>query len=84
MNFIDVQNGLARPPTAMNRRPIPQSPMEQRSAFMQQAKKIGSDLSQTFLKLEQLTMSECEQIDSIRSMPFIAHRSSRKAIVIVQ
>jgi hypothetical protein len=32
--------------------------MEQRGIFMQQAKKIGSDLSHTFLKLEQLSMSK--------------------------
>jgi len=31
--------------------------MEQRGIFMQKAKRIGGDLSQTFLKLEQLSMS---------------------------
>lgn len=30
--------------------------MEQRGIFMQQAKRIGNDLSQTFLKLEQLSL----------------------------
>ncbi len=31
--------------------------MEQRNIFMQNAKRIGQDLSQTFFKLEQLTLS---------------------------
>lgn len=53
--FASRQNGLAHPST-FNRRQHPQSPMEQRGIFMQQAKKIGSDLSQTFMKLEQLTL----------------------------
>jgi len=31
--------------------------MEQRNIFMQNAKRIGQDLSRTFFKLEQLTLS---------------------------
>lgn len=43
----------------MNRRQNPQTALEKRGVFMQQAKKIGYDLSQTFVKLEQLTLSKC-------------------------
>lgn len=55
-SFASRRNGLDRPllPAANNRRAM--NPMEQRSIFMQQAKNIGNDLSQTFLKLEQLTL----------------------------
>ena len=42
--------------TVNNRRQHPQTAIEQRGVFMQQAKRIGYDLSQTFLKLEQLTL----------------------------
>ena len=51
---------MARPPP-VDRRHHPQTALEQRGAFMQQAKKIGYDLSQTFVKLEQLTMSKSLQ-----------------------
>jgi len=54
-NFASRQNGLAHPST-MNRRQNPQTALEKRGVFMQQAKKIGYDLSQTFVKLEQLTL----------------------------
>jgi syntaxin 5 len=55
--FASRRNGLDGPLQApTNRRQHPQSAMEQRGIFMQQAKKIGYDLSQTFLKLEQLSM----------------------------
>lgn len=43
-------------PTVNNRRQHPQTAVEQRGVFMQQAKRIGYDLSQTFLKLEQLSL----------------------------
>lgn len=56
-SFANKRNGLDRPLlTPANRRQDPQSAMEQRGRFMQHAKKIGYDLSQTFLKLEQLTL----------------------------
>jgi syntaxin 5 len=55
--FVSRRNGLDGPlPAPINRRQHPQTAMEQRGIFMQQAKKIGSDLSHTFLKLEQLSM----------------------------
>ncbi|CAF0839431.1 unnamed protein product [Adineta steineri] len=55
--FASRRNGLDGPlPTTTNRRQHPQSPTEQRGIFMQHAKRIGNDLSQTFLKLEQLSM----------------------------
>jgi len=55
--FVSRRNGLDHPiQTPINRHQHPQSAMEQRGLFMQQAKRIGYDLSQTFLKLEQLTM----------------------------
>jgi len=55
--FASRRNGLDHPLLPMhNRRQQPHSAMEQRSLFMQQAKKIGNDLTQTFMKLEQLTM----------------------------
>lgn len=41
---------------ANNRRQRPVTAAEQRGVFMQQAKRIGHDLSQTFLKLEQLSL----------------------------
>jgi len=52
------QNGLDGPlPTALNRRQQqPQTALEQRGIFMQEAKKIGYHLSQTFMKLEQLSL----------------------------
>jgi syntaxin 5 len=55
--FANKQNGLDRPhQVPLLRRQHPQSAVEQRGIFMQHAKRIGNDLSQTFLKLEQLTM----------------------------
>ncbi|CAF1082715.1 unnamed protein product [Rotaria sordida] len=55
--FASRRNGLDRPlHIPINRRQHPQTVMEQRGIFMQQAKRIGHDLSQTFLKLEQLSL----------------------------
>jgi syntaxin 5 len=55
--FANKRNGLDGPlQPLINRRPHPQTAIEQRGIFMQQAKRIGNDLSQTFLKLEQLSM----------------------------
>lgn len=55
--FASKRNGLNGPllPPA-NRRQESPSVIEQRGIFMQHAKRIGYDLSQTFLKLEQLSM----------------------------
>ncbi|CAF3827309.1 unnamed protein product [Rotaria magnacalcarata] len=56
-NFASRKNGFDGPhPAPLNRRQHPQSPVEQRGVFMQQAKRIGHDLSQTFMKLEQLSL----------------------------
>lgn len=56
--FASRRNGLDGPlPTALNRRQQqPQTALEQRGIFMQEAKKIGYHLSQTFMKLEQLSL----------------------------
>ncbi len=42
--------------TPINRHQKSQSAMEQRSVFMHNAKIIGQNLSQTYFKLEQLTL----------------------------
>ncbi|CAF3593726.1 unnamed protein product [Rotaria socialis] len=56
-SFASRKNGFDGPhPAPINRRQHPQSPVEQRGIFMQQAKRIGHDLSQTFMKLEQLSL----------------------------
>jgi syntaxin 5 len=52
--FASKPNGLAHPAQVHRHQRLP-SAMEQRSIFMQNAKRIGQDLSQTFFKLEQLT-----------------------------
>ncbi|CAF1647458.1 unnamed protein product [Adineta ricciae] len=55
--FASKRNGLVNPSQVhMNRRQQPQTALEQRGVFMQHAKRIGNDLSQTFLKLEQLSL----------------------------
>jgi syntaxin 5 len=55
--FATRRNGIDGPrQLAINRRLNAQTALEQRGIFMQQAKKIGNDLSQTFLKLEQLSL----------------------------
>lgn len=56
-SFASRQNGTENSTQApIKRHQHAESAMEQRSIFMQEARKIGQNLSQTFLKLEQLTM----------------------------
>lgn len=55
--FASRRNGLDGPvPTVTNRRLQAQTALEQRGIFMQEAKIIGYNLSQTFMKLEQLSL----------------------------
>lgn len=68
--FVSRRNGLHVPlQTPINRRQHSHSPMEQRGIFMQQAKRIGYDLSQTFIKLERLsTIAKESSLFNDRSM----------------